>query len=101
MSDVALIEADQALRDAVDQALRDKFHLAVVEGAPQARCQNGARYCERIIRFRDRATLAEEITHAVARRARPGDTTVFWRIRPETDPARGKCYFRFCVGRAA
>jgi hypothetical protein len=92
-----MIDTSQ-LRRSVDEALNERFHLATVDGAASARCQNGARYCERVIRYRDEKLLVDEITHAVAKRAKPGDTTVFWRIRPETN--RGQCYFRFCVGRA-
>jgi hypothetical protein len=88
---------DRALGDQVDQALRDNFHLTPTEPPPHARL----RYAERILIFSDRAALANEIVHEIARRAKPGDDTVYWRWRPETDPARGKCYFRFCVGRAA
>lgn len=89
------------LAQAVDEILHEKFHLATVERATLAEPPPIAiklRYCERMFSIQDEAKLPDEIAHQVAKRLKPGDDTVFWRVHPETHA--GRCYFRFAVGRA-
>ena len=90
-----------ALEQKVDSILREKFHLATVERLTLASpppMKRVLRYFERLFKFSDPEALPSEIAAIVARKAKPGDDTVFWRVRPEID--HGRCNFRFAVGRA-
>ena len=90
------------LAQAVDRVLNERFHLATIERATLDEPPPIAvklRYCERLFPIRDEAKLPDAIAHQVVKRLKPGDDTVFWRVRPETNA--GRCYFRFAVGKAS